>query len=327
MHFATMHLTILLSAFVSLRCFKTDTEYFLKPMGNVYFSDFQYTLKFDLSLNDYYSNAKMLNYNTMELEELCNSNNNSILSDCIYFHNTLKDVTDKALKEIAYVNTNVKMNRNKREIICLALVAVGTAVAAAIAGFFTGMAVVAATQKDLINQSNIQHTITHKQMYIDEKNAEIANKTTNFLSISMHQLTDAQYINQLLISSLFAVEKHHKDSEKYFNILNDNLQSRFFDTIDVITFQETIQKIKGNATINSPIFALKPHEIIKMSELKSEFLNDTIRINVYIPLSSKEKFQLYSFTPVPINKDYNTFILNLNSKYLIRNNSFNSEIR
>lgn len=81
----------------------------------------------------------------MELEELCNSNNNSILSDCIYFHNTLKDVTDKALKEIAYVNTNVKMNRNKREIICLALVAVGTAVAAAIAGFFTGMAVVAAT--------------------------------------------------------------------------------------------------------------------------------------------------------------------------------------
>lgn len=322
MHFVIF--TLLLSTLVALG--NADLEYVLKPTGDLYFSDTQYALKFDLSLNSYYSNAKLLHFNTLRLEEKCKMKNNSLLTDCEYFHDNFKNVSDMAIREMNYVKTNVKTNRKKRELICMALAMFTVSIISVIAGFFAGVAISSAVQKEIIEQSNIQNEITPKQFDIDEKMIKITNKSTNVLSMGIGHLTDAQYINQLLLSSLLALDKHHRDTTKYFNVLNDDVQSGFFNIIDIMTFQEAIQNIKEKEKKFSPILSLKPHEIIKMSNLNAEFLNDTIRINVFIPLTSGEKFTLYSFTPVPIKRDDNSFILNSDAKYFIQNSSTIREI-
>lgn len=322
MHFVTIYFTLLFSTLVTLS--EADMEYILKPIGNLYFSDTQYTLKFDLNLDAYYSNAQLLNHNTIKLKEKCELINNSLLHDCIFFQDHLKNVADMAIKEMNYVKTNVKSNRQKRELITASLIILGTTIFSIIAGFFAGMAVATATQKELSEQSNIQHNITPKQFDIDEKLAKITNESINLFAIELQHLTDAQYINRLLLSSLFILEKHHRDTIKFFNILNDDIRSKIFNIIDTVTFQETIQNI--NELKNSPIFSLKPHEIIKMSLLSTELLNNTIRINVHIPLTSKEKFELYSFTPIPIERDHNSFILNSDSKLFFQNNTMFMEI-
>lgn len=302
-----------------------DKEYLLKPMGDLYFSDTQYTLKFDLNLDSYYSNAKLLHLNTLKLEEKCTQKNNSILYDCTYFHENLRNVSNQALREVNYIKSSVKTNRDKREII-LALALCGTAIFAAVTAFIAGMAVASSIQKDLVDQSNLQHNVTQKQFEADEKFLKMNNKSTNVLAAGMHQATDAQYINQLLFSFLLALDKHHRDTNKYFNILNGDLKSEFFKIIDISTFQETIQSIEFKEIRNSPVFSLKAQDLIKMSILEAEHLNDTIRINVHIPLTSKEKLKLYVFTPIPIRKDGNTFILNSNSKYIVRNKTVDVEI-
>lgn len=63
-----------------------------------------------------------------------------------------------------------------------------------------------------------------------------------------------------------------------------------------------------------------------MSNVHAEIFNNSIQINIHIPLTSQEKFKLYTFTPVPFQKDGNTFILNSEQKIIIRNDSFAAEI-
>lgn len=163
-------------------------------------------------------------------------------------------------------------------------------------------------------------------MEIDEKLANIVNRSTNVLSIGMQHLTDAQYINQLLLSTLLSMNNHQKDTNKYFNILNDEIESNFFNIIDVIIFQETIQNIQENEIRKSPVFSLKPHEILRISTTVVKLLNNTIQISVHVPLPSKEKFKIFSLTPIPVRRDGNSFILNEHSKHIIYNRTIYTEI-
>lgn len=327
MRFTTLYripVTLLLLTFVTLN--EADRESILWPIGDLYFTDTHHTLTFDLNIDSYYSNAKLLSLNAKKLDEKCNLKNNSLLFDCIYFRDNVRNISDLAIKEMSYIKTNVKSNRKKRELICMAITMLGIAITTTIAGFFAGMAIAAETQKNLINQSNIQHNITSKQFNIDEKIIDISNKSTNVFLTNLHQLTESQYINQLLFSTLLAINKHHKDTDKFFSLLNDDIQSKFFDIIDIVTFLETIKNMKEKEIKNSAIFSLKPHEIVKLSASDVKLLNNTIQLNIYIPLTTGEKFKLYNFIPIPIKKDGNTFILNMDSKYIIRNKSIFMEM-
>lgn len=93
---------------------------------------------------------------------MCTLNNNSRLYDCEYFHAEVKNKTELAIKHSSYIKTNVKSNREKRELICMALAIFGIALVTTIAGFFAGVAIAGAAQKSLIDQSNLQHDITPK---------------------------------------------------------------------------------------------------------------------------------------------------------------------
>lgn len=303
-----------------------ETEFLLKPMGDLYFSDTPYVLKFDFGLNGYYSNAKLLHHNTVILDKMCNEGNNSILYDCIYFRENLKNVSDLALREVSYIESSIGLSREKRGLICLALVACGTAIVSAIAGFVAGIAFALTTQRDIVKQNNVRHNITRDQFQINDRFLKMNNESTNVLTGDLYRVANAQYINQLMFSSLLALDRHHQDTNKYFSILNDDLKTKFFSVVDATSFQEAVQSIKNSKIRNSPIFALKMRDIIELSNLEAELLNHTIRVNVYIPLTTGDKLKMYGFIPIPHTRENSSFILTSNSKHLIRNVSTFSEI-
>lgn len=75
-----------------------------------------------------------------------------------------------------------------------------------------------------------------------------------------------------------------------------------------------------------PLSLLHPIDIIALSSLDVNLMNDTIIINVYTPMLAKSKFNLKQIIPIPIIRDNNNFILNMDTRYLMEFDGIHAEI-
>lgn len=320
MHIVT--LAFLLS--ITILTLNAYTETIIKPSGYLYFFDSEYTLNFEIDLKPYFKNALLLQNNTHILEQKCT--NNSDLIDCTFFKQNFKQISDMAIKETYYI----RQGRKKRAILCMLIATLTITIATSIAGYFAGAAIASAHVSSLKEQHNIQHNTTLNQFTLNENQIDIENRSINTLFNNINQLeknfTEAQFINQLLASTLISIDKHNRDTEKYVNALSDQLYIKFFSIIDILTFKDALQHIKTKLPDNSPILSLSPHKIIKICSLYSELINETIHITIYIPIVVNEKYSLFNLIPIPVMRDNTTFILNSDAKYLLKNKSFTWEI-
>lgn len=301
---------------------QANNEILVKKAGTLFFFENEYILKFDLDLDSYYLNAKMLQNNTILLQEKCNENPH--LTDCKFFHNKFREIAEYAIRETKFL----QLNREKRAIICLTIAFIATTITAAIIGFIAGAAVVASGQKTLAEQHNIQQNMSINQLKYDENNLYLQNRSTHAIFEEIDSIrnnfTDAHYINQIMTATLIAIDKHNRDTEKFLNALSNDLKEKFFTIIDIPTFNETLSKIK--LTEKSPLFTLNPKEIIELSSLESELINNTISISIHMPRLTDKGLDLLYLMPIPITHDNNDFILNFNAKHLIQNESMIAEM-
>lgn len=75
-----------------------------------------------------------------------------------------------------------------------------------------------------------------------------------------------------------------------------------------------------------PLSQMHPRDLIELSSLDAEMINNTIIISVHVPILSKIKFYLIYLIPIPITRDHNNFILNIDAKHLIEDNTTIAEI-
>lgn len=301
-----------------------DSEALLKPLGDLYFYENEYTLNFDLNLTAYYSNSNLHQNNTKLLKEKCGKRKD--LTDCDFFNTNLKRISDLALKQTQYIKRSNKGKRSLCAIIVMAAIAVTTVVGS----YFAAETATESSQQELIQQQNVQYNNTLNQLNLYERQLLMQNSSTNMLHTEIQHLkkeiSETQYINQLLSSTLIAVDRHNKDTEKYTHALGNELYSKFFKVIDLDVFCQAIQKIKHNTTQNTPIFSLDMQDIVKISSIHSKMTNDTIRISVHIPLVSDEKMNILKFIPIPTMYKNTTVILERKPKILLKNNTQALEI-
>lgn len=303
----------------SLMTVDTNTEILLKSTGALHFYDNEHILKIELDLKTYYANAELLYNNTQKLDQKCAENPN--ITDCDFFKNKLREVAEYAINETKYLQST----RSEREL-CLLVSALAGTITLVISSFFLGAAIATSAHEERIEQQNIQHNITIKQFDHEAQSLNIQNKSIHTIFYDVNALrvnfTETQYINQLITSTLFIIDKHNTDTNRYLSALDNNLKQNFFKIIDIFEFNNTLRKIKSD----SSIFSLQPKDILTLSSVDSELINDTIIINVHIPLISKEKFDLINLVPIPITRDGHNFILNLNSKFIVKNDTSYAEI-
>lgn len=321
-----MNALILVSIFLTspMLSIYADKEFLLIPTGALYFSDHEHILKFELNLNAYYSNANMIQNNTNRLEVKCKENAN--ITDCNYFHSKFKEIADYATKETHFLQST----RNKRELFCTIVAAMAVTITTAIASFFIGAATALSSQKELVEQQNLQLNSTINQIRYQTSSLVMENMSTNALFEDVHlfkgNFSEIQQINQLLSTTLLGIDKHNKDTEKYLNALSNNLKDKFFSIIDIGTFNETLHDIKTNLSENFLFSTLHPKDVINLSSLESEMINNTISITIHIPIMQKEKYNMLYLIPIPITRDNNDFILNTDAKHIIQNNFTTTEI-
>lgn len=219
-----------------------DRETILSPTGDLYFSENEHTLKFELNLATYYLNAQMIENNTKILDEKCIRNPN--IADCKYFHGKFKEMVEYVAKE----TRNLHMTRNKRELLCLAIAFIATSIVTAITSFIAGAAVGLGRQKELEEQHNIMHNATINQFLHNENSLDLKNRSTNAIFSDINSFkenfTETQIINQLLATTLFGINNHNKDTVKYLDALENNLKQKLFTIIDVTTFNKTLHEMK-----------------------------------------------------------------------------------
>lgn len=298
-------------------------ETITKSTGALHFYDNEHVLKFELNLKNYYSNAKTIRNFTILLEKKCEENPN--LANCKFFHGKLSEIADYAIKETRYL----QLSRSKREIFCAAIALcsmLAITITTAITAFFVGAATAGNAQKEWIEQHNIQHNTTLKQFDHDENSIYIFNKTTYAIfddaNAMRSNFTEAQFITQIVESTLLIIDRHNRETDRFLNALGNGLKEKFFSIIDVTTFRDSLRESK----IDSTILSLHPKDIMRLSILESEIVNDTILISVHIPIITNEKFDLIYLIPIPIKRDGFNFILNIDAKHIIKNDTKISEI-
>lgn len=203
----------------------TNTEVLLKPIGTLYFYDNEHVIKFEEDLNAYYKNADLLHNVTMLMEEICIQSPH--LPNCNYFKTELKSITEMAIKETQYF----KLKHNKRELLCLMVSILAATIATAIATFFIGAAVATSVNQDLAEQQNIQHNTTLEYLgyNMDSINLQKFSMNAQFEDILALRtnVTELEFMNHLMLTSLFAAEKHNKNTNKYLKALSNNLKEDF----------------------------------------------------------------------------------------------------
>lgn len=292
----------------------------MKPSGTLYFSENEHIIKFEENLKSYHDNAQALRNNIVQLEKLCKRNKE--LPNCQYFENELKSIAEAAIKETHYV----QLDRSKRELICLAVSMLAIAITTAIGGFFLGLSAGIQDTEKAIEQINLISNTTTDQINNTIKGLHLYNMSTNIDfendSTMRSNISDVEYINHITLLSLLATERHNRATTKHLKSLGNNLREDFFSIIDIYTFNETFHTQK----YESPLFSLHPREIIKLSKLDAELYNNTITISIRTPILSRTKYYLTSIIPIPISRDNNNFILNLDAKHIVENNATISEI-
>lgn len=314
-----LFLTLVLSP-ILLTIVHTHMEVLFKPIGTLYFSDNEQIIKFEESLNPYYENVQMLQNNTMRLEKICSKNTK--LPNCKYYQNELKEITEAAVKTARYVQLN---KRNKRELLCFLISMLVVAVSTAIISFYAGVTMGANNNLEMIEQQNLNTNATSKFFEFGSENLHLHNLTARMKiedQIILNNLTDFEYINHITMTSLLAADRHNRNTQKYQDILGNDLKEKFFSIIDIYKFNKTFHELKSDTFLSS----LHPKDIITLSTLDADLFNDIITINIHIPALPKSKFFLNSIIPIPITRDHNNFILNFKEKYLLEYNKISAEI-
>lgn len=295
------------------------------PLGDLYFTDGDYPLQFDLDLNGYFSNAKLLEKNTILMEQKCTANPN--ITNCDFFHSNFKQISELAQRETQYLT----QARKKRAFVTISIFTLTAAIISAIVGFFVGSAVESSAQtKTIADQINLERETRINNFNFTENQFSINNHTINTISNALDHLHESmleeKMMNQLLSTTLLCIDKHNKDTERYLNALSDNLASKFFTIIPMNTFSRTIQNLTKSTPSNARVFSLSPNEIIQISTLQSVYINNTIRITILIPVLPNAKYTLFNLIPTPTMRDNTSFILNLDAKFLIQKNKITKEI-
>lgn len=293
---------------------QTNSETLMKPIGSLYVYGDEYVIKFEENLRAYYENAEALKNNTKVLAKMCD---NLHTPNCPHYKKQLEDISEAAMRELQFFKAN---NRSKRELLCFLVAMVSLAIASAVISFVAGIAVAIHQDRQMVEQQNLVTNTTMGQLDLSMRGLAIQN-----ISISMQmteqkqikELSDIEHMNQIMITSLLAADKHNQNTKKYIEMLGPNLKRTFFSFIDIDTFSRTFSSVK----FSSPLKELHPRDVIQLSSLDSELINDTIIINVRIPMLIKSKFELLKLIPIPIKRDHNIFIQNFEPKHLIRLNS------
>lgn len=297
-----------------------NNEVLIKPTGTLYFFDNEHIIKFEENLDVYYERANTLDSDSIILDNLCKQSPN--LPNCNFLTKNLKEIATKAQKE----KRHLQLKRHKRELLCFLLTSIVIAISSAIAGVYMGLEIASQNQKELATQQNLQTNTTMQHFEYEVEGLMVLNEsfTVEFEDDRAFRtnITEIEFMNNLVNNFMINAELQNQDTIKFINVLGGDLREKFFSIIDVNTFNETVH----STGLGSPLSFLHPGDVLKLSTVDSEFVNDTITIFIHIPILIKNKYFLDSLIPIPITRDNTNFILNMDSKHIIENNNSIAEL-
>lgn len=141
----------------------------------------------------------------------------------------------------------------------------------------------------------------------------------------MHVLEKAyEELRELLEMKMYA---HHEQTNLFREILSVNFRENIFDVLDIEIFRIEVQKIALNLETDKKLISDNPIDLIEFSSLFVERDNNSIAVYIDLPIVNTTPFLLNEVIPVPIRKNNQTHILNLDSFYYSTHMNGNMLIR
>lgn len=298
-------------------------NHMLIEKGQLFFYQDKIILNYNINLNAYLENAKLLQNASNFLIEKCEVLNHK---NCQFFTNHLNqniEIVEKDIKRI-FLKAKSRPKRDMKNIL--------TAVSPMhhIPYVFYGMA--ATTKMAWENQLAIakQHKVIQEQLNVTQSNMIVQNQlladSHNKTKQLIDKINDMESINKnleefnnVLHVATISMAEHVRNTDKLIHICNDDINSNFFKIIDIDSFSKDIFKI--NSTLkNLTLPMTEAYNLINFASIQSNINTTHAIITIKLPAIPKTPKMLFEFIPLPFKNENNeTFILYGNSKILIMN--------
>lgn len=311
----------LLLFFSSLFYIQAEKDNLIKPLGDIYFYENEYSLHFDIDLKEYFNNAIVLRNSTQMLKRICDAKPET--NNCIFFSENIKNITTRAMHEVQYIKA---LGRKKRFVLT-AIVGAAISIAVGIMGFLVGLAAGQNEMNRIKRENKIKMDALSSHMNITERSLQIQHDLSNEimrLNLEINRMNTSMYqedqFGRLISMTLLTINKHNLYTKNYLGALSGDLREKFFDIINIQTFEKALSNIHENVNATFNVVKTDPWHFLQLSTLSSAIFDSTLRISVKTPIISQKKASLYQLIPIPHRHENSSFILNLNTKFLMKTN-------
>lgn len=258
-------------------------ELFMIKRGDLYFHEKEWTIEFNIDLDEYYKNARIISNCTALLEQKCKDEPDNINCLNVYRLKHAKEA-EKRIKQDISIISDFRVSREKRFI------------SAALGVIYSLFKAKEKKKKLVLNRVRI-----------------------NELKEGVRKSKKEKEFNDIYKLAISSVMRHDRETKRIKAALFGDIKKEFFKILEKENFSIMIES--KNISMQ-PKFSLPPIDLTKLIELGAidKKINKTnIEINLKLPIISKKpSYSLIESIPIPHEaNDNKTIILNSFQQYIL----------
>lgn len=298
--------------FIALCVFCTNADnFFSHDVGQLHLSGQKWEIQHVLNLTEYIETSAILKDCIDNLNTVCSHGNNPL---CSYFTRATENINMAIEADTSKLST---LSRNKRFIIFIPII-----LGVTIVSFWAGIVVAKSAMNsikeeirdnlDIIEQAaNITiSSVETMEKFIKDTDAQMLKLQEAINNNTRNLELQARFFNIINVIS-FSAQLHEKMQIKLNDIYYGDIESRLFEIIDFREFSKTVAKINKKL---EPKLTLP--EITSMSRNKfiktyTGFNETHLTISVDLPVIRKSGFNISEFIPLPIRENDKLYMLDM----------------
>lgn len=306
--------------FIAVCVYYTSAEnYFTHDVGHLHLSGQKWEIQHVLNLTEYIETSEILKDCIDNLNVICNSKGNPL---CSYFRRATENINMAIEADTAKLNS---LSRNRRFIISIPVV-IGVTVVAFWAGIMVAKSAMSSIKEeiranlDIIEQAaNITvSSLETMEKFIKDNDAQMLKLQDAINNNTKNIELQTRFFNIINVIS-FSAQLHEKMQIKLNDIYYGDIESRLFEIIDFGEFTRTIAKINEKLKPDLMLPNITSMSRNKFIKTYTEFNNTHLTVSVDLPVIRKSGFNISEFIPLPIRENNSLYILDMTTTTYYKN--------
>lgn len=302
-------------------CHANADSFFVNDVGKLHLTEQKWEIQYVLNLTEYTETSEILHECINGLKTVCRDGKNPL---CAYFEHATENINTAIEADNARLHT---LNRSKRFIVFIPIV-LGVTVVAFWAGMTTAKSAINSIKDEMRENLDVIEqaaNLTISTLNTMEKFAEDNDKNILKLQEAINNNTknielQTRFFNIINVIS-FSTQMHEKMQIKLNDIYYGDIESRLFEVIDIGEFLSVKTKINKQLGPNLTLPNITSTLQNKFIRAYTNFNNTHLTLSIHLPVIRKSSHNISEIIPLPIQENNTTFILDMPTTTYFKNGS------